>query len=112
MYTKLVDISLSVFFLTASGVATGEGSKLASSRWREMSKAEQDSYKVLNQTTNTVTSSNTIDSASDVDTNTSSKTKEPVYHNARAKNLSLANTRVAVNNFMIKWQKEVGFVYS
>ncbi|EGF98311.1 uncharacterized protein MELLADRAFT_96022 [Melampsora larici-populina 98AG31] len=90
----------------ASGVASGEASKFASVKWNEMSKEEQDSYKVGNQTTNSATSSNTIDSASDANTNTSSTTKEPVYHNAQAKNLSLANTQIAVNNFMIKWQEE------
>ncbi|KAH9822295.1 hypothetical protein DFH28DRAFT_1180625 [Melampsora americana] len=83
----------------ASGVASGEASTFASIKWNEMSKEEQDSYKAENHTVNT--SSNTIDSAPQADTK-----KEPIYHNARAKKNSLASARLAVTNFMIKWQNE------
>ncbi|EGG11528.1 uncharacterized protein MELLADRAFT_91101 [Melampsora larici-populina 98AG31] len=84
-------------YRNTSGVATGEGSKSASTRWRELSKAEQDSYKVENQPINEPVNvaSSSLDSVPDAESN-----------NTRGKNRSLANARVAVNNFMIKWQIE------
>ncbi|EGF97608.1 uncharacterized protein MELLADRAFT_84831 [Melampsora larici-populina 98AG31] len=84
-------------YRNASGVATGEASKSASTRWRGMSQAEQDSYKVENQTINEPANvaSSSIDSVPDFESN-----------NTRGKNRSLASARVAVNNFMIKWQIE------
>ncbi|EGG00760.1 uncharacterized protein MELLADRAFT_93037 [Melampsora larici-populina 98AG31] len=84
-------------YRNASGVATGEGSKLALTRWRGMSQAEQDSYKVENQPINEPVNvaSSSIESVPDVESN-----------NTRGKNQSMASARVAVNNFMIKWQIE------
>ncbi|EGF98046.1 uncharacterized protein MELLADRAFT_96216 [Melampsora larici-populina 98AG31] len=83
-------------YKSTSGVATGEGSKLASSRWSAMYKAEQDSYKVENPPVNEPM-------------NIASSSINPVpeaHSNVRAKTRFLASARVAVNNFMIKWKIE------
>ncbi|KAH9823934.1 hypothetical protein DFH28DRAFT_1161937 [Melampsora americana] len=77
-----------------SGLANGAGSKLVLIIWNTKSKAEQDSYKVENQTLNS-TSSNSITPVLHADAN-----------NAQAKNWSLTSVQVAVDRFMIKLQIE------
>ncbi|EGG09794.1 uncharacterized protein MELLADRAFT_95285 [Melampsora larici-populina 98AG31] len=94
---------VSGIFKETSGVANGKGSTLASSIWSEKSQAEKDSYKVQNQPVNSVTTPNPIDSTPHTDSNTP---RTELLSNVRAKNMSLASARAAVNNFMLKWQGE------
>ncbi|EGG03747.1 uncharacterized protein MELLADRAFT_89831 [Melampsora larici-populina 98AG31] len=94
---------VSAIFKESSGVANGQGSILASSIWNNKSQEEKDSYKLQNQPIISATTSNSIDSAPDAEGGTA---RTELVSNARAKNMSLANARTAVNNFMIKWQTE------
>lgn len=89
-----------VVLISASGVVSGKGSQSASSRWHELSQSEQDSYKVeyqpLNEPVNIAPGSINTNSVPDANSK-----------DAQGQNGSMANARVAVDNFMIKWQMEV-----
>lgn len=67
-----------------------------------MSKAEQDSYKVENQPLNEPVNhaSSSLDSVPESDSK-----------DTRGKGRSLASIRVAVDNFMMKWQIEVRLLH-